>query len=198
MQINSLNNISFGALVPQRSLCDMSSVSERLRLIPNINKGNFADIALKAQENAQNGNSKPQMLVEMMVRFVTGVDSRCKDGLGFHQACKKTARQLYSDFGRNQHKKDTFSERWDFLAKMGSSRKDGYTASIKPDMNPTAKPISFTYTDLRDMFEFLRKNWSRGSAAYRNIMIGKGPAGWLKYVREELFPNHYDEFFRKY
>ena len=198
MIVSSSNNISFSGLHPRNITCSMADVSERLKLIPNINKVNFADIAGKAQENAEKGNPKPQMLVEMMVRFVTGVDSLTKDGLRFHQACKKTARQLYSDFGRNQHKKDTFAERWDFLAKMGSSRKDGYTASIKPNMNPTSKPISFTYTDLRDMFEFLRKNWSQGNAAYRNIMIGKGPTGWLKYVREELFPNHYDEFFRKY
>lgn len=192
------NSVSFSALRPNRTVCDMLGVSERLKLIPNVKHSKFEDVAMRARENALHSNEKPQMLVEIMVRFVTSVEDMLKDGISLTTAFKKSTRQLYKDFGGNQHLKDTYSSRWDYLAKAGSNRHDGYVSSIKPNIEPTNKNISFTYTDVRDMLEFLRKNWSRGNAAYRNVMLGDGPMGWIKYLREELFPNHYDEFFRKY
>lgn len=202
MKINTItsptNNVSFGSLRPRNITCLMEKVPERLKLISNLNHKNFSDIASAAQENAKNGNQKPQMLVEMMVRFVTGVEELTKNGISFSKACSKIKRELCFDFAGNQKLKNTFSERWNFLAKNGSRRHDNYVDSIKPNIEPTNKKISFTYTDVRDMLEFLRHNWSKGNAAYRQIMLGKGPKGWIKYLREEIFPNHYDEFFRKY
>lgn len=198
MQITPLaNNPSFSGLRPRNITCTMTNVSERLKLIPTVNHKNFFDIALHAQENAPI-NQKPQMLVEMMVRFVTGVEELTRNGINFSKACLKMKRELCADFAGNQRLQNTFSQRWDYLAKKGSNRADNFVDTIKPTIEPTNKKISFTYTDVRDMLEFLRKNWSKGNAAYRQIMLGKGTRGWLKYIREEMFPNHYDEFFRKY
>lgn len=202
MKINTLannqNNITFNGLRPRNITCNMYDVPERLKLIPTVNHKNFFDLAANARINATTGNGKPQMLVEMMVRFVSGVEELMRNGISFPTACVKLKRELCSDFAGNQHLKDTFSERWEYLAKNGSNRQDSYTNNIKPKIRPTDKKISFTYTDVRDMLEFLRKNWRHGNAAYRQIMLGKGPKGWIKYLREEIFPNHYDEFYRKY
>ncbi len=195
---NSQNNTSFGALRPRNIACAMYDVPERLKLIPTVNHKNFFDLALNARINAAAGNEKPQMLVEMLVRFVTGVEELLKNGISFPKACLKMKRELCSDFAGNQRLKDTFTGRWEYLAKNGSHRHDAYVDNIKPLMESTKKKIAFTYTDVRDMLEFLRQNWKHGNAAYRQIMLGKGAKGWVKYLREELFPNHYDEFFRKY
>lgn len=204
MKINTLtnkhsnNSISFSGLRPNRTVCNMLNVTERLKLIPTVKHKNFDELAILAQENALHGNNKPQMLVEIMTRFVTGVEEMIQNGLSLPVAFKKNARQLYKDWAGNQHEKNTYSNHWEYLSKLSTRRNDGFTNGIKPIMEKTDKKIAFTYVDLRDMFEFLRQNWSRGNAAYRNIMLGKGPIGWAKYLREELFPNHYDEFFRKY
>lgn len=201
MKINTLANnnaLSFSGMRPNRTICDMANVTERLKLIPTVKHKNFDELALAAQENAMHGNNKPQMLVEIMTRFVTGVEEMVQNGLSLPVAFKKNARQLYKDWAGNQYEKDTYTAHWEYLSKLTSKRHDGYTNSIKPLMGKTNQKIAFTYVDLRDMFEFLRQNWSRGNSAYRNIMMGKGPIGWAKYIREELFPNYYDEFFRKY
>lgn len=199
MKITTLASTpTFCGLRPRNISCSMETVSERLKLIPTVKHNNFSDIATKAQENALNGNPKPQMLVEIMVRFITGVEELTRNGIKFPKAVCKIKRELCADFAGNQKLKNTFAERWEYLAKGGSNRHDSYIESIKPTINPTDKKISFTYTDVRDMLEFLRKNWTRGNAAYRQVMMGKGTKGWLKYIREEFFPNHYDEFSRKY
>ena len=201
MKINTLannNNISFGAFRPRNINCAMDTVSERLKLIPTVKNDKFENIANLAKDNALHGNEKPQMLVEMMVRFVTGVEELMKNGIKFPVACQKIKRELCFDFAGNQRLKNTYNNRWEFLAKEGSNRHDYYVDHINPNMDATKQKIAFSYTDVRDMLEFLRRNWKHGNAAYRQIMLGKGTKGWVKYLREELFPNHYDEFNRKY
>jgi len=191
--------VSFGSLPKKLAdKVDISHVFDRLSGYENVSHKTFENIAYYAKEAAQKGNPKPQILVEIMVRFVSGVEDMNKQGVPFSECCHKMARQLYKEFGVNQHQKDTFNLRWDYLAKMGVKGDKPEFRRITPEMEPTKQPISFSYDDVRDMLEFLRKNWSRGDAAYRNVMHGRGLKGWLSYISEELFPNHYDEFFRKY
>ena len=195
------NNVSFGSssLVPigNREILGMLKFLKNNKF-DNINFKSFEHISGCAQDVFDKGNIKPDLLVEMMTRFVLGVEDLNRNGEPFSEACRTVARRLYKKFGVNQKKDDTFKERWEYLAKMATKVHEPAFDRITPYIYPTKKPIAFTYTDIRDMFEFLRLNWKNGDAAYRNIMHGRGLKGWLSYMSEEFFPTYYDEFYGKH
>lgn len=177
---------------------DLSSIYNRLNGIETISHKAFEQIAYCAEEAAKKGNVKPELLVEIMIRFVTGVENFRKNGESLSESCHKMAKKLYKEFAVNQKEKDAYRYRWNYLAKISSNVKETWIKKIVPEMEPTKKPIAFSYDDVRDMFEFLRKNWRHGNTAYRNVMHGKGLKGWMSYISEECFPSYYDVFNRKY
>lgn len=172
-----------------------SEVFGRLSKYSNVNHKAFEKIAFLADDIAKKGNSKPKMLVETMVKFVETVETSLEAGLSLTKACIQNSGILVKSGAENSTQKSkVFDTRWKYLAvqSVKASKKDAFKSVTPLDgMNPTTKKIVFTPYDERDMFEFLRKNWANGNAAYRNIKKGTGFTGWLKYMREEFFPQYW-------